>query len=153
MTKTLTGGCSCGNIRYECSENPIVQLICHCRDCQQSSGSAYAPIVFVPSDRLSFTKAKPKYHEVTTATNRKLQRSFCSKCGCPVSGRWPDSPLCQILQVSSLDDPSIFTPRVEVWVSRAHSWHSLHPDTVKFDQGPSADAVRAPIQAYFTARK
>jgi hypothetical protein len=153
MTATLTGGCSCGKVRYECNEKPIVQLICHCRDCQQSSGSAYAAVLFVPSDRLRFTKAEPKYHEVKTATDRRLQRGFCGECGSPVLGRWPDNPLYQIIQASSLDDPSIFAPSAEVWVSRAHSWHSLHPNTVKFDQGPSADAVRRPIQAYFAARK
>ncbi len=30
MTVLLTGGCACENIRYECAEEPIVQLICHC---------------------------------------------------------------------------------------------------------------------------
>jgi hypothetical protein len=28
------GGCACRSIRYECTEEPIVQLICHCRACQ-----------------------------------------------------------------------------------------------------------------------
>jgi hypothetical protein len=152
MTEILTGGCGCGKVRYECTEKPIVQLICHCRDCQQSSGSAFAAVMFVPSDRFHFTKAEPKYHEVKTATGRKLQRGFCGECGSQVSGRWPDNLVYQIIQASSLDDPSIFEPSAEAWVSRAHSWHTLHPNTVKFDQGPSVKVVKEPIQAYFAGR-
>src|ERR1700687_5625558 len=51
MTVLLTGGCACENIRYECTEEPIVQLICHCRDCQRASGSAVAPLMFFAADK------------------------------------------------------------------------------------------------------
>jgi hypothetical protein len=153
MTEILTGGCGCGRIRYACNEKPIVQLICHCRDCQRASGSAYAAILFVPADRLTLMGEEPNYHEVKGASGRRVQRGFCGACGAPVSGRWPDNPLYQVLHASGLDDPSIFTPSAEIWLSRAHGWATLHPDTVKFEQGPSADAVRAPIEAYFAARK
>ena len=151
--EVLTGGCACGKVRYACGDKPIVQLICHCRDCQQASGSAYAAVLFVPSDKLEFTGAEPKYHEVKAASGRSPQRGFCAECGSPLSARWLGNSRYQLLQASSLDDPSIFTPTVEVWVSRAHGWHSLHPDTVKFDEGPSPEAVRDPIDAYFAARK
>ncbi|MGE0424113.1 MAG: GFA family protein [Reyranellaceae bacterium] len=153
MTETLTGGCSCGKVRYECSAQPIVQLICHCRDCQQASGSAYAAVIFVPGDRLRLTEAEPKYHEVKGASGRRIERGFCGECGSPVLARWPENSLYQVLQASSLDDPSLFKPSSEIWLSRAHSWHTPHPNTVKFDNGPSAEAVRAPMEAYFAARK
>ena len=39
MTKTITGGCLCGNIRYSVSQ-PIEKIIaCHCTHCQKASGS------------------------------------------------------------------------------------------------------------------
>jgi hypothetical protein len=102
MTEKLTGGCACGNIRYECSERPIVQLICHCRDCQRASGSAYVAALFVPSDRLTFTGEESKFHEVKGASGRRLQRGFCSECGSPVSGRWPDNPRRYLLVAASM---------------------------------------------------
>jgi hypothetical protein len=83
----MSGGCACGKVRYECREKPMVQLICHCRDCQQASGSAYAAVLFVPSDRLQFTRTEPKYHEVEAATGRRIQRGFCGDCGSPVVNR------------------------------------------------------------------
>ena len=149
---TFSGGCACGKVRYECSEEPLVQLICHCHDCQRASGSAFAAALIVPTDRLKFTATEPKYYSVTAASGRTMQRGFCSECGSPVSIRRPEMPLVEFLQAASLDDTSTFAPTCEVWISRADSWHPLHPSTEKFDEGPSAEAVRAPIAAYFSSR-
>ncbi|PYJ25771.1 MAG: aldehyde-activating protein, partial [Verrucomicrobia bacterium] len=43
MNIPFTGGCSCGAIRYECDAEPIMMFKCHCRDCQQGTGSEFAP--------------------------------------------------------------------------------------------------------------
>jgi hypothetical protein len=148
----FTGGCACGRIRYDCSEQPIVQLICHCRDCQRASGSAFAAVLVVPSDRIKFSGSGLKYHTVKADSGRTMQRGFCSECGSPVSIRRPETPLVEFLQAASLDDPSKFRPSCEVWISRADAWHPLDAGIQKFEQSPSAEAVRAPIEAYFAAR-
>jgi hypothetical protein len=64
----LTGGCACRNVRYECTEDPIVKLICHCRDCQRASGSAFAAIMMMAADKFRFLRGKPCYHEVIGGT-------------------------------------------------------------------------------------
>ncbi len=35
------GGCSCGNLRYRISSNPLIVHACHCRQCQRVTGSAF----------------------------------------------------------------------------------------------------------------
>jgi hypothetical protein len=42
MKIPFTGGCMCGAIRYECAAEPIAMGLCHCRDCQYATGSAFA---------------------------------------------------------------------------------------------------------------
>ena len=155
MTKELTGGCACGAIRYKCSEKPIFELICHCRDCQRASGSATAAVMLVASDRVTF-EGEQKFHAVTTASGNRLSRGFCPTCGSPVSARWEGNPMYSMLQAltaGSLDDPSTFSPTVEDWVSRAHPWHTFHPDTLKFEEKPTPEAFRDHVQAYFAARQ
>jgi len=48
----FTGGCACGAIRYECSAAPLLSWKCHCRTCQQATGSAFNVNVIVPARRL-----------------------------------------------------------------------------------------------------
>jgi hypothetical protein len=109
-------------------------------------------VLAVPSDRIKFSGSELKYHTVKADSGRTMQRGFCSECGSPVSIRRPETPLVEFLQAGSLDDPSKFHPSCEVWVSRADAWHPLDAGIQKFDQNPAAEAVRAPIAAYFEAR-
>jgi hypothetical protein len=151
----LTGGCACGAIRYKCSERPVVELICHCRDCQRASGGAISAVMLVASDRVTYEGGELKYHTVTTASGNRLSRGFCPTCGSPVSARWEGNPTyarLQAIHAGSLDDPSGFSPSFEDWVSRSYSWHPFHPGTRKFDEKPTPDAFRNVVDAYFAAR-
>ena len=148
----ISGGCACECIRYECTEEPIVQLICHCRACQRASGSAFAAVIMVAADKFRFLKSEPSFHEVIGGTTgRKFRRGFCSKCGSPVTLHWPEVSNVQMIQVGSLDDPSCFRPQTELWLSSAYPWHSLNTDTMKFDGRPIT-GVRDRLETYFSAR-
>ena len=71
----FTGGCACGAIRYECSCEPLLCWKCHCRDCQRSSGSAFAVVVIVPATAFKFTKGEPNYYAV------KGKSGYCQVVG------------------------------------------------------------------------
>ena len=88
----LSGGCACGRVRYECEEVSIVDLICHCRDCQRASGSAYASMSVVPSDKLTLTR-ELKYHAVKSDSGGTMRRGFCPECGSPVAARESEMPV------------------------------------------------------------
>jgi hypothetical protein len=148
----LSGGCACHRVRYQCSERPLVQMICHCRDCQHASGGAFGALLIVPSDRLVFAGAGLTYHDAAADSGRTLRRGFCGHCGSPVSLRWPTAMPVEFLTAASLDDPGAFKPSLELYVARAPAWCPLHPDTQKFDEEAPDSVVRAPIAAYFAAR-
>lgn len=152
MTEAITGGCACGAVRYTCSERPLAQLICHCRDCQRASGSAFAACLIFPADRLQFDGGRLKAHTVKAASGRTMRRLYCPECGSPVAIARPETPLVQFVHAASLDHPAMFSPTCEAWVSRAAAWHPHLAETLKFQEAPSAEAVRDPIAAYFSAR-
>ena len=56
MSATITGGCLCGEIRYKCQGEPVHSFICHCTDCQQFSGSAFAAALIFSEGRLPCLK-------------------------------------------------------------------------------------------------
>ena len=41
MRMKIDGACHCGRISYEAEVNPDLVVICHCTDCQTSSGAPY----------------------------------------------------------------------------------------------------------------
>ncbi|KAH7378429.1 S-adenosyl-L-methionine-dependent methyltransferase [Phaeosphaeria sp. MPI-PUGE-AT-0046c] len=76
------GGCRCGGIKYTSNVPPSDITLCHCRTCQQLSGSVYLPFI-------SFSNAALRYTEATTLKTLKLsevaERTYCSSCGTPIS--------------------------------------------------------------------
>jgi len=46
----IKGGCLCGAVRYTAEADPTNATVCHCRDCQKFTGSAFAVLVRVPKE-------------------------------------------------------------------------------------------------------
>jgi hypothetical protein len=44
----MEGGCLCGAVRYTADAEPAIVLVCHCRDCQKFSGSAFGLLIELP---------------------------------------------------------------------------------------------------------
>jgi len=51
----MTGGCLCGNVRFRADAEPVFVGLCHCRDCQKFSGSAFAMAVGLPKSSVTVT--------------------------------------------------------------------------------------------------
>ena len=49
MSEAYTGGCACGAIRYEISEEPLAMNDCQCRDCQHRSGTGHGSYLTFPN--------------------------------------------------------------------------------------------------------
>jgi hypothetical protein len=132
----FTGGCACGAIRYEVSAQPLDMFFCRCRDCQRASGGAGACAVVVPAASFKFTKGAPRYHCTQNLAGQQHQRGFCAECGSRLTGAQnPEgtSPFVGI-NAGSLDDPSWFQPRYEIFSEDAYAWAHPSPDLPKYEQ-------------------
>lgn len=141
MKPSLNGGCACGSIRYECGSDTLLAYKCHCRACQRATGSGFAALLWVPSDKLQLTADQPRYYAVVADSGRKLKRGFCPKCGSHVLLQ-PDFPDIIFVVVSSLDDPSEFKPEQEIWTSSAQPWDLLDSNLQQFDQQFTQEEIK-----------
>lgn len=133
MKVPFAGGCVCGAIRYECTEQPVVTFNCHCRDCQQLTG-AFSPVVYVPAKALHFTRGHVRYYSTPSVSGGFNKRGFCEICGSRISGGETDEGIGIV--AGTLDDPSQFRAQMDIWTSDAHPWHRMDPDLPKFPQNP-----------------
>ena len=39
--QSLTGGCICGQVKYQITDKPLFTQACHCKDCKVLTGSSY----------------------------------------------------------------------------------------------------------------
>jgi len=134
MSAPFTGGCACGAIRYEVSARPITMFNCHCRDCQRTTGGAFTPVVYVPAKAFKITKGSPRYYSTPSAMVGHDKRGFCPECGSRLFGG--ETEHGQGITASSLDDPSLFKPGVNMWISDAQPWDHMDPSLPKFEKYP-----------------
>ncbi len=136
MSVPFSGGCACGAIRYTCSAQPLYMGNCHCRDCQQATGTAYFAAVVVRETDFSLSSGEPGWYEKPADKGHIMRRAFCSACGSPVflmNGARPDF---RALYAGSLDDPSWYKPSRDIYVASAQPWDVMHPDLSKVDGMP-----------------
>jgi hypothetical protein len=135
MTQKISGGCACGAIHYECNVDPVLMLNCHCRDCQRANGSAYAAIVAVPKAAVQL-RGELRYHRVVGVSGKAAERGFCPTCGSQVTMKLERLPDILGLQAGSLDDPSLYSPMMDVFTASAQAWDHMDPKVQKHTHGP-----------------
>jgi len=131
----ITGGCVCGNVRYECDAPPIMMFKCHCRDCQYVTGSGYAPVLYFQRNGVRIVKGALKYYSTQSMAGGEHKRGFCADCGCRISGG--ESAKGIGITAGSLDDPALFEPTMDIHVADVEPWDLLDPSTQKFEAYPS----------------
>lgn len=135
MATSLTGGCQCGAVRYECSAEPLMAGNCHCHDCQRATGSAYASVFFVPRSAVKIT-GEVKYYESKADSGKSILRGFCPTCGSRLFGLPAVMPENMGISAGSLDDASGHKPAIDLYTSSAQPWDYMNPDLPKFPKMP-----------------
>jgi hypothetical protein len=55
VTEERSGGCQCGYVRHEVTKRPVGLAVCHCRECQRQSGSAFGMSLGIPEGAFRLT--------------------------------------------------------------------------------------------------
>lgn len=114
----LTGKCQCGEISYESIGEPLTLYICHCRECQKQSASAFGISLDVSRAGFSVKNGTPKYWRRRTDNGHILKCAFCPTCG---SRLWHETELVTdpiSIKGGSLDEPLDVSNATHVWVTR-----------------------------------
>jgi hypothetical protein len=135
MAETITGGCECGAIRYQCAAVPLMAAHCHCRSCQKASGTGHGSHMMVPRAALTVT-GEASWHKRVGDSGNVVRRAFCPACGSPVYGETSGFPDVVVLRAGSLDDPEMFRPGARVYAADAPGWDYMDPALRSFAKMP-----------------
>ena len=134
MSETITGGCLCGEIRYECQGEPVSSFICHCTDCQQVSGSVFAAASIFRKESFRMLSGTPNGHTVIAESGKKVEREFCGKCGSSLFEILEKRPDFIAVAAGSLDDKAVFKPARHIWTKSQFATIHVNDDLPKFEK-------------------
>jgi hypothetical protein len=123
-TLPLTGGCSCGVIRYEIASFPLLVYTCNCTDCQTRSGSAFAVNMPVAATGFRILTGEPKAWRYTSPKGVPVISWFCGDCGARIYGERAGRADTVNVRAGTLDDTSWLVPAAHFFTrsTSAQSW-------------------------------
>jgi hypothetical protein len=137
MTKSYTGGCACGAIRYEVTAEPIMTNDCHCRQCQKDSGTGHGSYLAFPR-KAATLQGEARSFDFTGDQGMVKSRAFCQTCGTPVYMLFPGMPDIFVVRAGTLDEPERYRPQMVLWAEAAQDWDRMDPALPAFARMPPA---------------
>jgi len=132
----IDGACHCGAIKIEAEADPERTQICHCTDCQTSTGTAFRISVPVPGATLKVT-GQPKIYVKTTADSGipRLQ-AFCGQCGTPLYSTTVGDGVqpSYTMRVGILRQRDQLPPKRQIWWRSHRSWVTELADVPKIEK-------------------
>ena len=113
-----TGGCQCGEVRYESAGDSLALYVCHCKECRGQSASAFGISLIVPREGLRVTQGVPRFWTRPADSGGRVKCAFCPNCG---SRLWHESEggsETVSIKGGSLDEPPDISAASHIWTSR-----------------------------------
>jgi len=133
---TITGGCLCGKIRYRADAAPKFVSVCHCRDCQKFTGSAFAVVVALPKAAVKITGTLKGFTKAGDS-GKPIHRRFCPECGSGIMDEADALPGVAMINAGTLDDRSWVQPVAQMYCDSAQPWVQLGGNMKCFARTPS----------------
>jgi hypothetical protein len=113
------GGCLCGAVRFKCEGEPVNVRICHCRNCQQATGSPFFARALFEQRAITVEGETARY-----SSSELLDRVFCRQCGTPLFA-WRKAGSLAGVALAAFDDRNALAPTAHMWVSERVNWLRL----------------------------
>ena len=124
---SLTGGCLCGEVRFELTESASNAGYCHCTRCQRRTGggsSAQARI----DGRTFRLVAGEELVRCWRHPDGGFEKCFCPQCGAHLFSRNPGDPTQMSVRLGAFDgDPGV-RPSWRQFVAYAAPWEPIPAD-------------------------
>ena len=122
------GGCSCGEVRYRLTSEPLFVHCCHCLNCQRQTGSAFVINLLIETDRLEVVAGEPQQVDVPREGHDAQNIWRCPTCHVALFSQY-GTPKVRFVRAGTLDDPASVAPDVHIFTRSKLPWITL-PDSV-----------------------
>ena len=128
--------CHCGALSLACEGEPRKISMCHCRDCQRRTGSAFSVAVFYEREKVHIENGPTGSFERASASGFPVRFHFCARCGANVYWEAARLPALIGVAIGAFADPDFPCPEQSVWTRDKHHWLDLPEGMASFDANP-----------------
>ncbi len=134
MSKQLAGECLCGSVKFSVTDSFKAFYQCHCKQCQQLTGSAFASNIFTDPDNIEWLCGQAKITNYEHPS-REFSKSFCTICGSAVPSI-NKTKTSLIVPAGSLNELPDIQPQANIFTSEEACWLKLGLQAENFSGFP-----------------
>ncbi len=112
------GGCQCGAIRFQNASTEGALYVCHCKECQKQSASAFGISLVIDAAALTVTKGEPQVWTRNADSGRQVRCYFCPTCGSRLWHEPAEDPVTVRIKGGALDEPPDLSKAIHIWTDR-----------------------------------
>lgn len=136
MAAPYKGSCHCGAVTYEVRGEPLTCYVCHCKQCQQQSSSAFGMSLRIRKADFHLLSGTLGIKEYVTDSGRTKMGAFCPECGSRIYHDAAASPDTMNIKPGTLDEGGQFTPIAHIWVKSKMPWVKIPEGVPAYDTQP-----------------
>ena len=114
----IEGRCFCGFVRYAVDGNPCNETNCHCSICRRTSGAPFVAWATWPAASFRVLSGTPN----SFRSSDHGTRTFCPRCGTPLTFRSAHFPEEIDVTICSLNRPELLPPKDHTHMSSKLPW-------------------------------
>lgn len=149
MPETRNGQCFCGHVKYRMHGQPMFIHCCHCRDCQQQTGGAFAVNGLIEADRIEIIGNEPRPIRMKTESGYPHDIYRCTECQSALWSDYGGRTWLRFLRLVTLQGSNDFVPDVHIYTRSKLPWIVLPEGARAFEEyydvkkeWPAESAVR-----------
>jgi len=132
---TWSGGCLCGQLRWEAESAPDYMGNCYCGDCRKASGSGFIPFMGYGAGTVRITGESRSFASKAFRGGDAVRNS-CPVCGSLVFGGTRGQDTSFTIYAGTLDDATLFRPAIALFNRGRPDWAPLPEGLTVFETMP-----------------
>lgn len=121
--EAISGGCSCGDVRFTASKPPRRVTHCHCAPCRRAVGAVVATFATFESEAVQWQGPLARYD-----SSERAWRGFCSRCGSSLCFGYKPRPERIYVTLGSFDAPERYPAGFHDHLQSRLSWLQIDQD-------------------------
>jgi len=122
----LSGGCTCGKVRYQITQPPLTVNCCHCRWCQRETGASFGLNATLEAPNVIHTLSEPVLVTIPSVSGAGQTLARCPECYVVLWSNYGfHGPLTRIVRVGTLDQPDLLPPDAHIFIESKQPWVKL----------------------------
>jgi len=119
-TKSLSGSCLCGAVRYTATGEVERFYHCHCSRCRKVSGTSHASNLFLKG-AISWDSGEELLKRYQLPEAKRFANTFCQTCGSRMP-RFLEEFDMVFIPAGSLDDEPDLGPQARIFTGSRANW-------------------------------